>query len=128
MSGPWTLLSVFILVFLTFGLITSLLNALTVRRFDQYPRSAQTPRVSVLVPVRNEERNIKACVSSLLAQDYPDFEVIVLDDHSTDVSLHILSSLARQPGRLKIIQGQPLPDGWLGKHWACHQLGEAADG
>jgi chlorobactene glucosyltransferase len=124
----WHPHAMFIVLFLLFGLITALVNSLTVRRFDQYPRTNRTPFVSVLVPARNEERNIEACVTSLLEQDYPDFEVIVLDDHSTDNTLSILARVASQDNHLQIMEGRPLPDGWLGKHWACHQLDRAATG
>jgi chlorobactene glucosyltransferase len=119
--------ALFILLFLLFGLVTVLVNSFTIRRFDQYPQTRRFPRVSVLVPARNEERNIEACVTSLLGQDYPDFEVIVLDDHSTDNTPKILAGLAGNQ-RLRILEGRPLPDAWLGKHWACHQLDQAADG
>ena len=128
MNLVWHPHALFIVLFLLFGLITVLINSLTVRRFDQYPKTDRIPRVSVLVPARNEERNIEACVSSLLKQEYPDFEVIVLDDHSTDQTLNILSRLAGEDSHLQIIEGGPLPDGWLGKHWACHQLDRAATG
>ena len=128
MNLVWHPHALFIVLFLLFGLITVLINSLTVRRFDQYPKTDRIPRVSVLVPARNEERNIEACVSSLLEQEYPDFEVIVLDDHSTDQTLSILSRLAGEDSHLQIIEGRPLPDGWLGKHWACHQLDRAASG
>ena len=84
------------------------------------------PRVSVLVPARNEERNIARCVRSLLAQDYVDFEVIVLDD-SEDRTPNILQSLAGDE-RLRVMAGNPLPAGWLGKNWSCHQLSQAATG
>jgi chlorobactene glucosyltransferase len=84
------------------------------------------PRVSVLVPARNEERNIARCVRSLLAQDYVDFEVIVLDD-SEDRTPDILQSLAGDE-RLRVMAGNPLPAGWLGKNWSCHQLSQAATG
>jgi chlorobactene glucosyltransferase len=109
-------------------LITVVVNNLTIRRFDQYPKTRRTPRVSILVPARDEERNIEECVISLLKQDYPDFEVIVLDDHSKDNTLSILTRLASHDNRLQIIEGRPLPEGWLGKHWACHQLDQAATG
>jgi chlorobactene glucosyltransferase len=88
------------------------------------------PKVSLLVPARNEELNIEACVSSLLAQRYPDFEVIVLDDHSSDGTLDALRRIAATPSgaRLRILRGRELPAGWHGKAWACQQLGEAAAG
>ncbi|MBN1375799.1 MAG: glycosyltransferase [Dehalococcoidia bacterium] len=82
----------------------------------------------MLVPARNEEANIGTCVKGLLAQDYPNFQMIVLDDNSTDGTWEILEEFAAKDSRLKIMKGAPLPDDWLGKHWACHQLAEHADG
>ncbi len=128
MNLPFRPHELVILLFLLFGLINALVNYLTVRRFDQYPTAPTFPRISALVPARNEEQNIEACVASLLAQDYPDFEVIVLDDHSTDTTPQILNRLAQSDSRLKVLNGAPLPEGWLGKHWACHQLAQAATG
>ena len=96
------------------------------RRGQSDLQAAKLPRVSVLVPTRNEERNITPCVRSLLAQDYADFEVIVLDD-SEDRTPDILQSLAGDE-RLRVMAGEPLPAGWLGKNWACHQLAQAATG
>jgi chlorobactene glucosyltransferase len=104
------------------------LNHLTVRRFDQFPPAAEFPHVSVLVPARNEILNIEACVASLLAQDYPSFEVIVLDDHSNDGTHAVLYRASKADSRLRALDGYPLPEGWLGKHWACHQLHQAATG
>src|SRR3989304_4831113 len=63
---------------------------------------------------------------SLPGQDYADFEVIVLDDGSTDETGPLLLKLARQNSRLSLLGGKPLPLGWLGKHWASCQLPEAA--
>jgi chlorobactene glucosyltransferase len=117
-----------IIVFLAFGLLTAISNCFVVRRFDQYPRPSRWPRLSVLVPARNEGQNIEMCVTSLLAQDYPDFEVIVLDDHSTDATRSILSRLQRLDPALRVLDGAPLPAGWPGKHWACHQLAAASEG
>jgi chlorobactene glucosyltransferase len=82
----------------------------------------------VLVPARNEEDKIGPCIKSLLAQNYPDFQVIVLNDCSTDRTEEILESLATEDSRLKIIHGKYLPPDWLGKHWACHQLYRESEG
>ncbi len=90
------------------------------------PRLA--PRISVLVPARNEERSILDCIASLLHQDYPDYEVIVLDDNSDDGTNEILSRLKQERSDLTVILGAPLPAGWVGKNWACHQLSRAASG
>jgi chlorobactene glucosyltransferase len=86
------------------------------------------PRVSILVPARNEANTIEMCIRSLLAQEYPDFEVLVLDDHSTDDTWQIVARLVAADRRLQLIKGHPLPDDWLGKHWACHQLAQQARG
>lgn len=86
------------------------------------------PRVSILVPARNEARSIERCVRSLLAQDYPAFEVIVLDDNSEDDTPIILDRLAALDPGLRTLRGAPLPGGWVGKTWACHQMVSAADG
>lgn len=124
----WHPLALLIVIFLIFGLATSIVNLLTVRRFDQYPQAEEFPFVSVLVPARNEAHNIEACVSSLLAQDYPNFEVIVLNDNSTDDTSRILNRLALNDTHLRVMKGAPLPENWIGKNWACHQLDKAATG
>src|SRR5512138_368197 len=83
------------------------------------PPPVNAPLISVCVPARNEERNIRACVESILAQDYPNFEVIVLDDRSTDRTSEILSNLAKALNLCKVpyrvINGSDLPKGWAGK-------------
>lgn len=86
------------------------------------------PMVSVLIPARNEERGIEACVRSVCSQDHHNLEVIVLDDGSTDRTPEILKQLQSEYPHLRVITGQPLPDGWVGKVWACHQLSQVARG
>ncbi|MCK6538880.1 MAG: glycosyltransferase [Anaerolineales bacterium] len=84
--------------------------------------------ISVCIPARNEERNIRACVESVLAQDYPNIEVIVLDDRSTDATFSILTDLASRDSRLRPISGSDLPEGWAGKPHALHQASASARG
>jgi chlorobactene glucosyltransferase len=86
------------------------------------------PLVSVIVPARNEERNIRRCVESLLAQMYPNFELIVLDDRSTDATPEILAELAQGDQRLLVLHGVELPPGWAGKPHALSQAAQAARG
>jgi len=86
------------------------------------------PRLSVCVPARNEERGIEACLQSLLNQDYPNFEVIAIDDHSTDSTCRIMKTLAQEDLRLKVLNGADLPEDWLGKPFALHQAFKVAKG
>ena len=93
------------------------------------PAFSEAPLVSILVPARNEARNIEACIGSLLAQDYPNFELIVLDDHSDDGTGDIARRWClRDEGERRVMTGTTLPAGWTGKGWACHQLSLAARG
>lgn len=93
------------------------------------PPSLPTPLISVIVPARNEERNIRRCVNALLAQTYPNYELIVVDDRSGDQTLRLLEDLreqqaGREPeeaGRLRILRGDDLPEGWAGKPHALVQ-------
>src|SRR5574342_619394 len=89
---------------------------------------AGAPLISVCIPARNEERNIRACVEAMLAQDYPNFEVIVLDDRSTDSTPEILRDIAAQNDKLKIVTGSELPKGWAGKPHALFQASATARG
>lgn len=117
-----------IVAFLGVVLVIALSNLRRMRRLGSYLLPERYPCVSLLVPARNEEHNIGACVESLVGQDYPDYEVLVMDDHSTDRTGAILAGVAEQSDRLRVLESAPLPDGWLGKHWACHQLAAAASG
>ncbi len=85
------------------------------------------PFISIVIPVRNEEKHIKRCLLSLLAQEYPNFEIIAVDDNSTDKTLNIMNEIKNNeylkdnnlPCRtLKIVSLNSKPDGWAGKTWA----------
>ncbi|TVP94936.1 MAG: glycosyltransferase [Acholeplasmatales bacterium] len=86
----------------------------------------EQPFVSVLVPARNESRNIEACLKGLLAQTYPAYEVLVYDDRSEDDTIAKVEKFT--DARLRLIRGASLPEGWHGKHHACHRLAEQAQG
>lgn len=99
------------------------------RTMPATPESPQvSPLVSVLIPARNEERHIEACIRSLSNQTYPNFELICLDDRSTDGTSDILRRLEATESRLRVLAGRPLEPGWFGKAHACHQLAQAATG
>jgi len=86
------------------------------------------PRISVCVPARNEERGVEACLQSLLNQDYSNFEVIVINDHSTDNTAGIMQALAQEYSHLKVLEGINLPEDWLGKPFALHQAFKVSQG
>lgn len=104
-------------------------NVRLMPRLKKEPRYlANHPKVSVLVPARNESRNIDRCVRSLVSQDYPNFEVIVLDDRSEDGTADVVRALGLNEANGGLVCGAPLPVGWVGKNWACDQLARVADG
>lgn len=89
---------------------------------------ANPPLVSVLIPARNEEQNIRTCVESLLKQDYQNYEILVLDDNSSDNTRQIVAELADKDKRVTLIKGEQLPADWAGKPFACFQLAQKAKG
>jgi chlorobactene glucosyltransferase len=107
-------------------------NLLALKRLAAIPEGnpapPDAPLVSVLVPARDEERTIGACVNALLAQTYPRYEVLVLDDESRDRTAAIVAELAAAHPHLRLLHGAPLLPGWMGKSFACWQLAQAARG
>jgi chlorobactene glucosyltransferase len=89
---------------------------------------SDAPLISIVVPARNEAANIERCVGSLLAQNYPDFEVLVVDDGSTDATPAILRRLAAADARLQIVRNGELPRGWTGKNYGLAQGVRQAQG
>jgi len=121
-----------IIIFLSALLIIAASNWWALQRLDQqaanYSHPIQLPNVSVLIPARNEAENILPMIESILNQDYPNFQIFVLDDNSDDETGSLLAALASADSRVCFLKGQPLPEGWMGKQWACHQLMQAATG
>ncbi len=103
-------------------------NLLLLHRSRRHAAPHDFPMVSILVPARNEEKNIGKCITSLLMQDYPYFEVLVLDDQSNDGTLAILTGMASSHPGLKVLTGCPPPQDQSGKNWACSQLAHQARG
>ncbi len=122
--------------------LTALLNVLTFPRLRKPANNKgavnpQLPRFVVLIPARNEAARIGATIRSLLEQNYPYFEIHVLDDHSTDGTAQAAkearnafiaqaATRPKSPPPLHVHPGSPLPPGWLGKNWACSQLADIA--
>ncbi len=93
------------------------------------PPSATFPSVTIVVPARNEAANIVRCVSSLAGQRYPDFEIVVVDDGSTDGTGDLAQGVPPGYARaLRVVAGEPLPPGWFGKPWACARGAREAGG
>ena len=116
--------------FLLGGMATLLANFAVWRSLAPAPVPVDAPMISVLVPARNEARNIVDCVGSLLRQAYPNYELIVMDDQSDDGTGELVERLfAEHPGvKTRLLRGSTLPEGWTGKGWACHQLAAASSG
>jgi len=113
-------------------LLQSLFNIRILRRLKPSGSPSLEPAqpVSILIPARNEEHRIHDCLASLVSQEPPVREIILLDDRSTDRTAEIAAELGfrEEPGsRLRLLRGAELPEGWVGKNWACHQLSLAAD-
>ncbi len=111
------------------ALLATVLRFLDSKRLDEYAPvpDADAPLVSVIIPARNEARNIGPCLRSLLASRYPALEVLVVDDHSSDGTGALAREIAAEDaarhggrGRVRVLDGPPLPEGWFGKQWACH--------
>jgi len=115
------------------GLVLFMINLFLNLRALKRPRPdsrppVPAPLISVMVPARDEEDNIETCLRSLQAQDYPNFEILVIDDHSSDNTAAIVKRMAAQDSRIRFFQSEPLPEGWAGKTFACYQLARQARG
>lgn len=117
----------FIFIFLILRFTVTLFN------FISNPKLTSSPRdyddlVSILIPARDEEHNILHLLKSIRDQDYQHYEVIVLDDHSSDKTYEICKKFASSDQRFRVVPGKELPKDWLGKNYACYQLAEESKG
>jgi chlorobactene glucosyltransferase len=111
-------------------LLLSISNIIWLRLSSHSPRLTRGRMVSVLIPARDEEKNIGPCLDSLLDQTYSNYEIVVLNDQSTDRTWEVLADYVRRyPGKVRAIEGEPLTGkGWSGKPHAMQQLSRHARG
>ncbi|MCX7876114.1 MAG: glycosyltransferase [Melioribacteraceae bacterium] len=103
-------------------------NLLFAPRVKLFSLENQSEKISVLIPARDEEKNITTLLNNLINQSYKNLEIIVLDDNSTDNTQKIVKSFSVLDNRIHLINGEKLQKGWLGKNFACHQLSQKANG
>ena len=121
-------LAVLILLALLPFAVESTIGGLRMKRLQDLPGTeGPWPRVSIVVAARNEELAVEAAVRSLLALDYPDLEIVFVEDRSRDGTRGIVERVAREDSRLRLVRNDALREGWLGKNWAMHRgAGEAS--
>jgi len=111
-------------------LIKSMINSIRFTPYlDRFERKEHdNPKVSVILPARNEEEFIEKCLDSLIKQDYTNYEIIVIDDSSDDATGKIISEYAKKNSKIIAVNAQIKPDGWMGKNWACMEGYKKATG
>lgn len=114
--------------FLLMILGTTLFNFFSAPQIARAPALKSEPKVSVLIPARNEAHNIGQCLEGMTRQNYTNLEIIVLNDASEDDTEKVVQQWQRKDERIQLLHGKPLQAGWSGKNWACHQLSKAATG
>jgi glycosyltransferase involved in cell wall biosynthesis len=96
---------------------------------DKFENTSKTnPKVSIILPARNEEEYIEKCLDSLINQDYDNYEIIVIDDSSEDSTGKIISEYAKNHPKIIPVSARPKPEGWMGKNWACMEGYKKATG
>ena len=95
-------------------------------RFENKPH--HKPKVSVILPARNEEDFIEKCLNSLVEQDYENYEIVVIDDRSEDKTGDIIKRLAQKSSKVVYVLAEPKPEKWMGKNWACFEGFKRATG
>jgi len=86
------------------------------------------PKVSIILPARNEEKFIEKCLDSLIKQDYDNYEIITINDSSNDATGDIIKKYSEKFPKVVFVDAKPKPDGWMGKNWACNEGYKKASG
>lgn len=122
------MLEIFVHIALALALLPAVLTAINLTVFRAPPPygPGPRPRVSLLIPARNEEANIDITLRAALASEGVELEVVVLDDSSTDLTATIVAAHVQRDPRLRLLTAPPLPPGWCGKQHACHVLASHA--
>ncbi len=116
-----------IMIFTFLQFLVALANLLFLQRFPKTTK-ASNPLVSILIPARNEEKNIGNLLNALQNQPCKNIEMIIFNDQSVDNTASIIIGFAENDRRIKLIESSGLPEGWLGKNHACHSLAKHARG
>ncbi|MCV0400364.1 MAG: glycosyltransferase [Nitrosopumilus sp.] len=111
-------------------LIKSMTNSFRLTPYlDKFENTSNAnPKVSIILPARNEEEFISKCLDSLIKQDYDNYEIIVIDDSSEDSTWKIISEYAKKYSKIVPVSARPKPEGWMGKNWACMEGYKKASG
>jgi len=121
------ILSWIVIGFAGIRLVISFVNLLTEVHFP-FTATRSGPLISVLIPARNEENNIGNLLDDLGTIPYDQLEIIVFNDQSEDNTPSIVRNFEEKDTRVRMIESSGLPEGWLGKNYACHRLAEEAKG
>ncbi len=126
-AGMMLYLAMAIWIFIGTRLLIAAGNILT-RQWLPFGQAGNNPKVSILIPARNEAHNIGKLLESIQKQNHTNWEVLVYDDLSEDETAAVVDTFHKKDARIRLIEGQPLPSGWLGKNHACHRLSKHAHG
>jgi len=113
-------------VFLIKSMLVSFKETPYLDRFEKIKHD--NPRVSIILPARNEEEFLRSCLDTLIDQDYPNYEIVAIDDSSDDSTWQIISDYAKQNPKVIAVSARPKPEGWMGKNWACMEGYKKATG
>ena len=112
------------------ALIKSMLKTFNESPFlDKFEKKEhEKPKVTIILPARNEEKFIEKCLDSLVEQDYDDYEIIAINDSSDDSTGNIMKRYSEKFSKVIFVDAKPKPDGWMGKNWACMEGYKKASG